>query len=776
MTPSPGTATLPSHAAPCSSAANRQAREILNCGSGIEEALHEFATGVADLVPWEPPPAGPGLLLATVAAAHPDAIPPGLAHACAVALERADLSEVAQPGVDEVFQLLELLVSTPAATALPALLGRALRVPDVHPRWSGKAVALLADLVVWRPQALTVQDALDLAQAMPAEHRHAVFHAVVEPLLLAHPRAIDPDALRRAARLPEDVSEARYLAAALADHPATRDATRAAARELSADHLPLRAAWERLGGKRALRVLCIQNIADAQGDEIVRTVPLLQALLDAHAATRVTLITARPYLYGHERLEAVSFDDRETISRALVTPADVIIDFFEPDLRHLNHDADLEDAVSALRDAQPPLLDIRAAKGWNRFHFASVRLRGLEWVAALLLDRPGPGGVYVPALRLIAELGLPLRIGEQTPRSGPVLGGGESPEADAAWQVAIAGNRQRRPVALLNPFGGASAGKGFVAETYPDLAARVAALVDEGYFVVLCLNGRPWGSREATDALIACLPAGCREFVALGPDPAEPGLPVAKGSASTTGLSHAGAVMRQIVGFAARADLVVTVEGWMMHASYLLGRPYRLLMLPESHGREWLPWGRSAGQRIWPFTGDHASGRPPLPEQPRKFVWLRLLDRLYGDDWLELLGTVCRGADSDLRAAAARALGRFDGPEAVAELLRLLGDPSHRVRAQAAGALLDGHGACLGRGEVPAAPLLEAYRRIGAERPDWAAVYRIGQSAEPALLAGLHGDDPVIRREAAVLLERMSRARETGAERSAASRRRRVLA
>ncbi|HUZ00805.1 MAG TPA: hypothetical protein VMU89_10670, partial [Thermomicrobiaceae bacterium] len=105
MTPSPGTATLPSHAAPCSSAANRQAREILNCGSGIEEALHEFATGVADLVPWEPPPAGPGLLLATVAAAHPDAIPPGLAHACAVALERADLSEVAQPGVDEVFQL-----------------------------------------------------------------------------------------------------------------------------------------------------------------------------------------------------------------------------------------------------------------------------------------------------------------------------------------------------------------------------------------------------------------------------------------------------------------------------------------------------------------------------------------------------------------------------------------------------------------------------------------------------------------------------------------------
>jgi ADP-heptose:LPS heptosyltransferase len=51
--------------------------------------------------------------------------------------------------------------------------------------------------------------------------------------------------------------------------------------------------------------------------------------------------------------------------------------------------------------------------------------------------------------------------------------------------------------------------------------------------------------------------------------------------------------MRQIISFIARADLTVTVEGWMLHAAYLLGKPFRVLMLADSHHEGWRPWGGS---------------------------------------------------------------------------------------------------------------------------------------------------------------------------------------
>ena len=44
--------------------------------------------------------------------------------------------------------------------------------------------------------------------------------------------------------------------------------------------------------------------------------------------------------------------------------------------------------------------------------------------------------------------------------------------------------------------------------------------------------------------------------------------------------------------------------------------------------------------------------------------------------------------------------------------------------------------------------------------PDWETVVRRDDSAGPALRAALYGDDPVIRREAATMLEAMSRDQE----------------
>jgi hypothetical protein len=56
--------------------------------------------------------------------------------------------------------------------------------------------------------------------------------------------------------------------------------------------------------------------------------------------------------------------------------------------------------------------------------------------------------------------------------------------------------------------------------------------------------------------------------------------------------------MRDLLTFVGLADLVVTVDGWMMHAAYLAGRPLRILAAPRAHIEDWLPYGMSAEQRL----------------------------------------------------------------------------------------------------------------------------------------------------------------------------------
>jgi hypothetical protein len=416
-------------------------------------------------------------------------------------------------------QLLPLLVPTPAAALLPGLAATILGTPDVHPRWARRAAALLIEVVDWRAELLDLEQVLEAAERAPVRERTSLFHRLVVPLILADPFTIYTRRFARACALPADDVEARYLASAIAGHPNVPPGVREAATELATRCFPLHTAWHRIFGDRGLWVLCVQNIADAQGDEIVRTVPLLQALLDGQPDTGMLLLTDRAYLYGHPRIETISFDERERIEQILATELDVLIEFTEPAVRHLNHDPDLADRLAALRRGVGPALDIQAGKGWNRFQFDSVRFGGLDWPRPLGLDRPWYDSVYDPAFRLVMELGLPLRIGQQAPSSGPVLAGHGWAHADAAWRATTEGNREQRPVVLGNPFGGSCSLKGFVQRKYEDLTSIVSALVAEGYFVVLWPSGRPWGSAQAAEVVRTRLPVSQQPQVAITPEP-----------------------------------------------------------------------------------------------------------------------------------------------------------------------------------------------------------------------------------------------------------------
>ncbi len=148
-------------------------------------------------------------------------------------------------------------------------------------------------------------------------------------------------------------------------------------------------------------------------------------------------------------------------------------------------------------------------------------MNGIAIAQSRGLDAPR-SSVYDPGARLIAELGLPMRSGEDPPVSEFVLAGLEWPEARTAWNVLVQPNTERRPVAIFQPFGGHQNLKGFVEQTLDAAVAEMMRLAGEGYFIVLLPNGTPWGSARANcrqQNSAERLPPECRRLVTIAEDP-----------------------------------------------------------------------------------------------------------------------------------------------------------------------------------------------------------------------------------------------------------------
>jgi hypothetical protein len=347
----------------------------------------------------------------------------------------------------------------------------------------------------------------------------------------------------------------------------------------------------------------------------------------------------------------------------------------------------------------------------------------------------------------VVGLGLPLRAGEEPPRGEWLLAGASCAEAEAEWSALTAS--LPRPIALVNPFGGSEPLKGYSERRLGVLAEGIGGLVAEGFGVVLLPNGTPWGGTATAEAVLARLSAGVRARVVVAPDPGD--TPAA-----------ADRVMRWFKYFATWADVVVTVEGWLVHLAYALGRPYRLLMLPRSHGFEWHPFGAGPGQRAAAGMSPRAPvpdpahdlpggpDGPPLPAEPRKGLLLLVLAAL-GETRqsrvVPALVDAMRSADHDVRAAAAAALARVPGDEAARALTAAVSDPAWRVRAAAAGALLARPAAAGGPSSPPDRRRLRCHVWIARRR--WPAVLAAGAAALPALAVAVKDPDAVVAREAA---------------------------
>jgi hypothetical protein len=631
-------------------------------------------------------------------------------------------------------------------------------------------IDVLRQLLTWNPQALTLPRLVALlASDLRAPERSQLLGEVVEPVLLVRAEEIPASLLPRLRDVARDLPRWRYTLAALAGLPRASAATRRWAAAEIAGAFPW-AATSRAALPPSPRLLLLQNLVSGQGDECIRIGPLLQGLLAALPDLRGTVLTPRPHLWEHPRLHVLDLADRPAAIAACAEAWDVVVEMVDRDTGiELNVDVSISDALRDALVQRSPALLVRGDQGATQFLFTEVRFAGREIGRALGLCSRGARQVYDPTQRLAAELGLPwMPAAWGGGREHDPLVGTSSPEAERLLAALLPA---ARPRALVNPFGGAKAHKGATPDRLDILARELAALVDEGYQALVLPTGTRWVSRALLDDLARRLDAVTRAHVAFAPDPAaEAGEAVSSGLGERPDLAHADRVMRLFKHFAAGADLVVAVEGWLGHATAQIGGTLRLVAGLGAFGPDWYPPGprevtsalsRGALATVRASDRIEPEGRPPAPRLLARQVLvscLEALPELPAAEALPVLLTVARSPGPFPRRAAIKALARVR-PWPVDAVTRMLADPDPHVAAAAAEALLgaQAHGIAIGVREGT----LRAYIAISRRR--WQDIIDIGDDALPALAHAVTGDGDLLVVEARRVMTWLLAARRQGA-------------
>jgi hypothetical protein len=651
-------------------------------------------------------------------------------------------------------RLWEGLAASPAAPRAWTLLTQALgdaRLDDVT---RGLLVPVVGAFAQWREDLVDLDAVLALAgHPLLAAHRNGLLDHALERCVFHAPENFTLARLERVAELFQDLPRYKYVLYALAGRPGLPAAACARARRHLEGYFPFQPAAAAILTPGPVRLLAIHNLAMGQGDDLVRLVPLLQALLDVNPELMVTLVTQRIYLYDHPRVAVIQIKDESSVQAALKDSYAGVLDFFQPQWSGFNHRIELRVDVDAMLTARPPALLVQGDMGRaaadragkrSQFLHQKVELGGRDIAGLRGLDRLELASSYDPGHRLLAELGLPLRAAEESSRSSSILTGTRSADADRVWADILPPGDG--PVALVSPFGGSRPAKGFLGQEGL-LAAELEGLASEGYRLVILPQDQEWARPAAIEAALARLGPAIRTRIRLAPDPADADVVRRLALTERPGLSPKDQVVRLFKYFTSYADLVVTVEGWLAHLAYLLGRPFRLFVAAGSFDAAWFPHGRGRTQRLVPSMSPRAlpahsrdgllgpNDPPPVPHFPRR-TWLDVAMTSLGRSGDPGASTTLRpalaSADGTARAWAVGALGQLDPIGSKADLLRALGDRWPAVVREAAAALLRGDVDCsreLGSGYPQ---LLQAY--VDGVSENWDAVREVGPPVLPVLI------------------------------------------
>lgn len=303
----------------------------------------------------------------------------------------------------------------------------------------------------------------------------------------------------------------------------------------------------------APRVLYTHSDAGGVGDEMSHASTLLDAWLEASPTLTIDVIPIRVFIYTHPRVRVIGLAAAEP-------HYDLVIHFGRP----------LTEARGRLEICMV-----------GRFHLGSLRFEGREIKLPPRVQFGSNNGYYATGWQLMAALGFQIHAGRGS-RESVIAYDGE--DARAEWDALTGGASK---VCIFHLFGGTYPRKGLYQEEYDAARDWLIRLVRDGYRVIALPARNFWSTRERLDEMIAPLSAEVKAAIAIPAGAID------------------GEMMKRIRYFAARSDLVVAVEGWLVHLAYALGRPFEVVVLEPwylsgtgSMLTHWVPGPRRADQRM----------------------------------------------------------------------------------------------------------------------------------------------------------------------------------
>ncbi|MCG8457726.1 MAG: hypothetical protein MI919_15735, partial [Holophagales bacterium] len=457
-------------------------------------------------------------------------------------------------------------------------------------------------------------------------------------------------------------------------------------------------------------------------------------LLAREPEARIDLVTRRAYLYDHSRIRLHDIDDAAAIETLLEESFDGLVWLDEIHAPEMRRHAWVPGALAA-KAASSMTLVLEAATHRGHLDFRRLVVDGTDLGPALGAARSTPH--ILEQLELLAlALGLPwLREGCGT-SAAPFVG--IPSKAARSWlrrqrrhlrqRQQVQGDAGQRPLAVVQPFGGAAEIKGYGREHLAELATALDDLVEEGLEVILLPTAAPWGAPTRIARLLETIQPQTRLSIIVAPNTAG-GLGDVE---ERSELDLPDRTIRLFKYLIAAADLVVAVEGWAAHLAALLDTPVRLVLWAGSYGPDWYPRGCEWADSLSPSRLARSDSNPPLTALHRAPLSRARRQLLAGamnglgqpsERAASLLRAALRNPDPALRTHAANAAWtQLDDPPLGDAIRAALEDPSAPVRAAAAHTLL--RRPDLHRPTDPRRATLEAHRAIDDLR--WSAVVTLG--------------------------------------------------
>lgn len=348
---------------------------------------------------------------------------------------------------------------------------------------------------------------------------------------------------------------------------------------------PLHASVRQRLKKGPKKVIMIHNIIDGLGDERIRVMTLLQGLLEFNPDLTVDIFTSRPYLYHHPRVNAQHVpEDVHSIDTdiydAFILYGGESVNATVEKTNGLMLNLKWQDFVRTGRVGVKVGGQFRHDKSWAVVERYTVDMK-----------MENGANVYANVFHLMAELGLPVRVGTVRFPSAQIVP--NDSVLEHMWQGLIQKNAEQRPVLFFNGFGGAHRRKGIT--DINEFSRVISDMVLQGFFVIMATDVEPWSDQHMAGQIMSRLEEDVRQHVVTGPIASE----------------RPGTYEYMII----HSDLNVMIEGAVMHAAYDLGTRFIVIQIDQEYPFwQWVPLAADRDQQI------AITRLSELPQALKKFV------------------------------------------------------------------------------------------------------------------------------------------------------------